>query len=110
MEGFRDAIDVCGLRDLGYIGRSWTFEKRVAGGSFTRVRLDRALATLDWSVLYPSASVQHLTAATSDHGPILLELDDVVRARGQPVPQFCYELMRETHSDLKPLVDYKSGE
>jgi exonuclease III len=27
--GFRDMIDVCGFCDLGYEGRSWTFEKRV---------------------------------------------------------------------------------
>ena len=32
MEGFRDAVDVCGLADIGYMGLDWTFEKRVAGG------------------------------------------------------------------------------
>ena len=37
MQGFRDALDVCGLIDLGFKGRMWTFEKRVAGGSYTRV-------------------------------------------------------------------------
>jgi exonuclease III len=110
MDGFRDAIDVCGLRDLGYIGRSWTFEKKVAGGSFCRVRLDRALATIDWSTLYPGASVQHLTAATSDHGPILLELDDAVRSRNYVEQQFRYELMWETHTDLKQLVETTWGE
>src|SRR4051812_28976585 len=39
MDGFWDTLDICGLTDLGYQGRDWTFEKRVAGGSFTRVRL-----------------------------------------------------------------------
>ena len=34
IEGFREAIDVCGLYDLGFVGRKWTFEKKVAGGSF----------------------------------------------------------------------------
>jgi hypothetical protein len=42
MDGFRDAVDVCGLQDLGYVGRTWTFEKWVADGSFYRVRFDRA--------------------------------------------------------------------
>ena len=37
--GFRDMVDVCGLFDLGFIGRNWSFEKRVGGGSFCRVRL-----------------------------------------------------------------------
>lgn len=31
MRGFREAVDVCGLIDLGYIGRDWTFEKKVRG-------------------------------------------------------------------------------
>jgi endonuclease/exonuclease/phosphatase family metal-dependent hydrolase len=81
MDGFRDAVDVCGLQDLGYVGRAWTFEERVVRGSFCRVCLDRALATPDWSALYPTATLKHLTAATSDHGPILLELDDATRTR-----------------------------
>ena len=34
--GFREMVDVCGLYDLGYEGRSWTYEKKVAGGSFCR--------------------------------------------------------------------------
>ena len=49
IEGFREAVDVCELADLGYKGLDWTFEKRVAGGEFCRVRLDRALATASWS-------------------------------------------------------------
>ena len=31
MEGFREAIDVCGLADLGFEGRKWTYEKKVTG-------------------------------------------------------------------------------
>lgn len=34
MEGFREMVDVCGLYDLEYEGRGWSFEKKVAGGSF----------------------------------------------------------------------------
>jgi hypothetical protein len=33
------------MTDLGYEGNGWALEKRVAGGSFCRVQLDRALAT-----------------------------------------------------------------
>jgi hypothetical protein len=55
MEGFRETIDVCGLCDLGYKGLSWTFEKRVAGGSFCRARLDRALASPSWCGRFPLA-------------------------------------------------------
>ena len=73
---FRETVDVCGLSDLGYTGIHWTFEKKVDGGSFCRVRLDRALATADWSTRYPLGEVRHLLeVACSDHIPILLELE-----------------------------------
>ena len=73
IEGFREMVDVCGLSDLGFEGRSWTFEKKVAGGSYCRVSMDRGLATADWCSRFPCAKVKHLAAAASDHGPILLE-------------------------------------
>lgn len=47
IQGFRDVVDLCMLLDIGYQGRFWTFEKKVGGGSFTRARLDRALALSD---------------------------------------------------------------
>ena len=42
MDAFRDALDTCGLSDIGYSGISWTFDKKVTGGTYTRVRLDNA--------------------------------------------------------------------
>jgi endonuclease/exonuclease/phosphatase family metal-dependent hydrolase len=69
---FRDAMDVCELNNLGFEGRAWTFEKKVAGGSYCRVRLDRALATGEWCTWFPSATVRHHSAGASDHSPIVL--------------------------------------
>ena len=101
--GFRDMADVCGLYDLGYEGRSWTFEKRVAGGSYCRVRLDLALATPEWTSRFPVAMVSHLAAVASDHGPILLrwkqERDKNCRKRKK---RFQYEIMWESHEDFNP--------
>ena len=71
MGGFREAVDVCGLADLGYKGLDWTWEKRIRGGQFCRVRIDRALDTPSWSNMFPFASVEHLNAAKSDRNPIL---------------------------------------
>ena len=72
LAGFREAVDVCELADLGYKGLDWTFEKREVEREYCRVRLDRALATPSWSAMFPFASVEHLTMAKSDHCPILL--------------------------------------
>jgi endonuclease/exonuclease/phosphatase family metal-dependent hydrolase len=72
IQAFRETVDMCELLDLGFTGTAWTFEKKVSGGSYYRVRLDRALATASWSLRYPMAVVQHLTAAASDHSPIMV--------------------------------------
>ena len=94
-------VDVCGLVDLGFEGRRWTYEKKVAGGSYCRVRLDRALACAEWSARFPLAYVQHLTSAASDHGPIELRWE--ARPQNSSCRQgkrpFRYELMWERHSD-----------
>lgn len=82
MDGFKDALDVCGLIDLGFKERTWTFEKKVAGGTYTCVRLDRAVAEPSWCALFPSAEVLNVTAACSDHGPIVLQLKDEINASG----------------------------
>jgi hypothetical protein len=47
MQGFRDAVDVCNLIDLGYKGHFWIWEKQVTGGTYTRVRLDRSLGSAE---------------------------------------------------------------
>ena len=114
MEGFRDAVDVCQLRDIGYIGLDWTFEKKVAGGHFVRVRLDRALASMNWCARFPLATVQHLTTVKSDHCPILLshvpeERNEGGGCQGKP---FRYELMWETNERLSSLIEqiWKNGQ
>jgi hypothetical protein len=61
--GFHEKVDVCGLYELSYEGRKWTFEKKVAGGVLCHVRLDRALATADWHWRFPLARVTYLAAA-----------------------------------------------
>jgi hypothetical protein len=47
--GFREMADVCGLSDVGYVGRSWTYyEKKVVDDSLCRVRLDQAMTCAKW--------------------------------------------------------------
>ena len=104
--GFRDAVDVCGLYDLGYKGLDWTWEKRVARGHYCRVRLDRALASPSWSSLFPFASVEHLTIAKSDHSPILLinelEANNLRIAVKRP---FRYECAWETDTRFQRVIE-----
>ena len=99
IQAFMDTIDVCMLLDIGFKGRFWTFERRVAGGTYTRCRLDRALVNTNWMARYPMATIEHLSAATSDNGPILLDFGrahETVQNRS-----FRYEAMWEKHEDFR---------
>jgi hypothetical protein len=104
IQGFRDAVDVCNLLDLGYKGHFWTWEKKVTGGTYTRVRLDRALGSAEWRAQFPLACVQHVDMATSDHSALSIQLsEDVPASRGMQ-RLFRYEMMWERHDELKPTV------
>ena len=111
MAGFRETVDVCGLCDLGFKGVPWTFEKKVAGGSFSRTRLDRALASPAWCARYPLAEVQHLTTvATSDHLPILLRRSPSLERSGrQGGKVFRYEVAWESHKDFADTLKQNWG-
>ena len=100
IEGFREMVDVCGLHDLGYEGRRWTFEKKVVGGSYCRVRLDRALSTPEWNSRFPFATVRNMIATSSDHGPILLQWQQGGRYKKKGKKMFRYEIMWESHEDF----------
>uniref|UniRef100_A0A2N9I833 Reverse transcriptase domain-containing protein n=1 Tax=Fagus sylvatica TaxID=28930 RepID=A0A2N9I833_FAGSY len=70
MQRFRDALDDCDFIDLGYSGPSYTWTNNRVG-DMTWERLDRAVATSDWLMLFPTAKVHHLEGHWSNHKPIL---------------------------------------
>ncbi|CAM8921455.1 unnamed protein product [Rhodiola kirilowii] len=51
MRSFREAIEDCGISDLGYRGAPFTFSNRREGASETRARLDRAFGNDQWRTL-----------------------------------------------------------
>jgi endonuclease/exonuclease/phosphatase family metal-dependent hydrolase len=76
MKAFRDMMHDCGLVDLGFRGLPWTYNNKQSAERNVRVRLDRAIATTNWSHLFPGASVEHLVSPRSDHCPLLIKLTD----------------------------------
>ena len=106
---FRSVVDDCALLDLGYTGIPWTFEHKVAGGSYTRVRLDRVLACSAWTAQFPRARVDHLTAGSSDHVPIILHPHGEAWVT-QRQHVFRYETMWESHDQLHTKVANDWGE
>ena len=73
MEGFREAVQACGLIDLGFIGLPYTWDNMQQDGSNVKVRLDRGLAIADFLDLFQSVKVWHVQAAESDHCCLVVE-------------------------------------
>ena len=76
MQQFRDSLDFCGLKDLGFSGLPYTWSNRRFDGQMIWVRLDRAVALADWMLKFPSVRVHHVPGYSSDHKPIWLVSDD----------------------------------
>ena len=93
MQNFSDCLDVCGLKDLGYSGLPYTWCNRRFGGQVVWVRLDRALATPDWLLKFPTARLYHLSMLSSDHKPIWLCLDDIRNWFFRPGKPFRFKAM-----------------
>jgi hypothetical protein len=78
---FREVLSDCDLHDLGFIGTPWTFDNHQQGERNVRVRLDRAVATPEWSSMFPQVQVSHIQSSRSDHTPLLLAADEVSNDR-----------------------------
>jgi len=70
MDGFRIALEDCQLGDLGYVGSRFTWSNKHGDNTFTKERLDRAVANSEWCGRFPIVSVMILAARTSDHSPV----------------------------------------
>lgn len=69
---FRDTLDECCLRDLGFEGQWYTWERGLTASTMVRERLDRFCGNYSWCNLFPEAYVEHLVRFKSDHTPIMV--------------------------------------
>ncbi|XP_057791345.1 uncharacterized protein LOC131008488 [Salvia miltiorrhiza] len=72
-QGFRSAVIDGGISDIPLSGYQFTWSRGLGTENFVEERLDRAMANSDWKTLFPEATLVPLTAAMSDHVPILLK-------------------------------------
>ncbi|XP_019178832.1 PREDICTED: uncharacterized protein LOC109173967 [Ipomoea nil] len=75
IEGFNDALEDCGLVDLGMVGGRYTWVKGRGTDAWVEERLDRAVATLDWMELHEEVVVRNLYAHNSDHCALFVDLN-----------------------------------
>ena len=71
MENFNNTLALCRLQDLGYLGAKFTWCNYREDDHFIQERIDRAMATPEWSDLFP-VKVEVLANRSSDHPPLLI--------------------------------------
>ena len=76
MREFREALDLCGLRDLGFVGSPYTWCNNQFDGEVTWIFLDRGVETPSWLQMFPTIRVHHVKGTLSDHCPLCLCSDD----------------------------------
>ena len=72
MQDFKDVLDECGFKDLGYMGGKYTWCNGQREGYKIWERINRAVATIDWIEKFPNTKIVHLECGTSDHKPIMI--------------------------------------
>ncbi|KAH1122871.1 hypothetical protein J1N35_006031 [Gossypium stocksii] len=70
--GRLSTLEDCGLYDIGYSGRWFTWERGRFLSTNIRERLDRRVTSSEWLNLFTSYRLEHLNHSFSDHCPILL--------------------------------------
>ncbi|KAL5538413.1 hypothetical protein UlMin_043107 [Ulmus minor] len=73
MSYFREALNYCGLADLGYRGPKFMWNKRMKA-CLVQEWLDMMLGNSGWLDLFPNSLIHHLSLRGSDHHPLLVEL------------------------------------
>lgn len=66
MKIFQEALDECGLQDLGFVGSNFMCFKNYPNVGIVWERLDRAVATNEWLDLFPATKVHTLEVGSSD--------------------------------------------
>jgi len=89
MKAFHEVLDELGLKDLGFVGKKFTWKGRQHGG-FVLERLDRAIANNQWLSQNPGTKVQHLYSNSSDHQAIFVKPEGIIP---NPKRSFKFEQM-----------------
>lgn len=81
ISAFRECVDVCSLRDLGFSGNKFTWCKCREGSHCISECLDRVLVNSQWWDLFPSMAIIHGLVSYSNHVPIWVQTEECVGSR-----------------------------
>ncbi|XP_042962668.1 uncharacterized protein LOC122296939 [Carya illinoinensis] len=104
LSAFRDVVEECELRDLGFNGYKFTWSNMREGSACINERVDRFLANSTWWNSYLNAKVVHGFAAYSDHLPIWLELEGDTNFLHRKKKLFRFEEMWVGNLDCEAII------
>lgn len=84
MQKFRDVFDERGFANLGFMGNKFTWSKHNPDGYTVWERLDRAVGTCAWLIMFPASMVCHSECGTSYHKPIVVHLKGIPECKQKP--------------------------
>ena len=102
MDRFREVVNTCGFKDLGYCGPDFTWCNMQEGINRTYLRLDRALATNDWISYFSGTRVLHLVDSTFDHCALLIA--DSIAMQPSRKRRFHFEEMWTKKKECKDII------
>lgn len=82
-------------------GNPFSWHKKRSGENNIYERIDKAMASMSWFNLFPSASLFNHVFTSSDHCQVLLKLDKVLHSK---VPPFRFQRMLCTRKDFDVLI------
>ncbi|RYR56284.1 hypothetical protein Ahy_A05g022025 [Arachis hypogaea] len=97
---FRQFVDMNYLMDLDIKGGRFTGFGNPRNGVITREKIDRALVNWEWRALYPQASLKALPAISSDHRPLILNMNQIQRKE----KNFKFEAFWTDHEECENIV------
>ena len=103
MVKFRNVVNYCGFKDLGYVGPDFTWCNMQERAGRMYLKVDRVFATSDWVDKFGEVKVYNLVDSTSDH--CTLYLSDP-KAPKLPRPrQFHFESMWIKKEECKEIIE-----
>lgn len=91
MRCFCEAINRCRLRDFGYVGSDYTWNRRLRSRGWVRERLDRALESTDWATVFLLPKLYHLSNSVSGHSILVLKETSLPRQQWRHSRLFRFE-------------------
>ncbi|XP_075665592.1 uncharacterized protein LOC142635292 [Castanea sativa] len=107
IDGFRGIVNYCGFHDLGYCGPDYTWSNMQEGENRICLRLDRALATPEWSARFREMKVYHFVDSTSNHYALLVT--DPGTKHQTRVRRFHFEVQWTKREDCKAIIEATWG-